>query len=1286
MVKIKSTIIFVSLLALMFTTSIFADVRWYDGNADDHLWSNPYNWGSLGHVPTTSDGIVFVKPGLSATYGKPAPGADPTINSSEPNVTSIYVGEQAPGLAELTITDGGYMEVMTRFRLGSYITTLQTPITHGRLNMEGGVLDVLGTDGIQLGYRNSIGEIYMTGGVINTSKLWMKGRLTSNTTAKIELLGGTINAGVDQWDTTAVDDRPYNLINITEGTLRTGRALSSWYEATGLITAYDGLSTCNFDQTTEPGYTIVTANPYYKAYTPSPFDGAALSSSEAPAGVTILEWKAGTGAISHDVYFGTDESLVTSGDMSVYQGNVDVLSFDPNGLGYGQTYYWRIDEFDGSTTTTGDVWSFSVSADLPPQAASVPVPADAETGVSRLAQMSWTIGVGAISHDIYFGTDESLVALGDASVYQGNFPTAEFDPGLLDAGTTYYWRVDELDGSSIWEGAVWEFQTLTPAGDVVWVNNAVDDENWNTGENWNTLSVPTLDKSSVYIDPEASGMPVVDSAVPGVNSLFLGRANKGGESIVTIEEGGELTASALVRVGYYRPGSYERGTIVVNGGSFTSTTEMQVGSYGTSTYNNDGTLTINGGELNAQWIRLSAGTYSTGYINLNGGTLNIGTGGIEFNNEPEADRMRVSKMDIGAGTLVMAGDMVDSVNYHINLGNITAYGSADGGLLGEANFIEGGHPEASFNVSYDAVNDETIVTASIPDPKQAKSPYPGNSATDADVCAILSWTAGEGAVSHQIYFGTDEALVTAGDASVDMGSQAAATFDPGLLVPETQYFWRVDEFDGSTTTVGEVWNFTAGYTSMIDDFQSYADGTELSAVWTAASGSITALETDITNFNSSQAMKVNFAGSAPSVTMTFASAQDWTKSNIAFLAIPFHGAAANSATEMNVTLEDATGMTSQVTYGLDLLDEDASDVIMEDFRNYWTWHIDLARFGVDLTEVKKLTVTMGDGVTSTVGTVYFDDIYLSVPECIARFMPGEVNGDCNVDALDLKIIAENWLAADSVVTASTAPAPLAMWKFEGDATEENGLYGGSANGTVAWDATGGYDGNGCLSLNGAGYIGISGAETLFSNITDQMTISVWVKGDADAQPVDNVVFAGGVSDFSGHNPFSYMPNRNGGVTFDSGHISEQEPDWDSWFYGWDNITWNRNDVSDWEGAWVNYTYVKNSTEGFMRLYRNGELVAENLDAYAPMGGTAVFTIGALERGTYQSLRYTGKIDDMSIYNTVLTAEQIAALANQATVSQPLVTAADGNKDGKVDFADFAAMADYWLDQEVTWPY
>jgi len=85
-------------------------------------------------------------------------------------------------------------------------------------------------------------------------------------------------------------------------------------------------------------------------------------------------------------------------------------------------------------------------------------PADGATNVPKMVTLSWMPGVTATSHDVYFGSSSQ-------PAFIGNQTETSYDPGMLEKGKTYYWRVDEVDadGITIHKGNVWSF-TVTTTG------------------------------------------------------------------------------------------------------------------------------------------------------------------------------------------------------------------------------------------------------------------------------------------------------------------------------------------------------------------------------------------------------------------------------------------------------------------------------------------------------------------------------------------------------------------------------------------------------------------------------------------------------------------------------------------------------------------------------------------------------------------------------------------------------------------------------------------------------
>jgi hypothetical protein len=93
-----------------------------------------------------------------------------------------------------------------------------------------------------------------------------------------------------------------------------------------------------------------------------------------------------------------------------------------------------------------------------------PDPFDEQDDVSRDVIMSWTPGEDVQSHNLYFGTTFEDVNSADASsplLVGPGIDSNTFDPGRLEYGQTYYWRVDEIGAPEIFKGNVWSF-TVEP--------------------------------------------------------------------------------------------------------------------------------------------------------------------------------------------------------------------------------------------------------------------------------------------------------------------------------------------------------------------------------------------------------------------------------------------------------------------------------------------------------------------------------------------------------------------------------------------------------------------------------------------------------------------------------------------------------------------------------------------------------------------------------------------------------------------------------------------------------
>jgi len=187
------------------------------------------------------------------------------------------------------------------------------------------------------------------------------------------------------------------------------------------------------------------------AYNPDPADSA-----ESVDPNVVLSWTPGFGAILHTVYFGDDYNTVNDAVAGAPQG---AASFKPGPLESGKIFYWRVDEFHGTETVKGEVWSFST-----PGAVGSPNPYNGAVNVKHTTILTWIAADNAASHQVYFGTDEDAVrnATTASPEYKGskNLDDERYDPGPLEQGTSYFWRIDEVDSqNNTQKGDVWAFTT-----------------------------------------------------------------------------------------------------------------------------------------------------------------------------------------------------------------------------------------------------------------------------------------------------------------------------------------------------------------------------------------------------------------------------------------------------------------------------------------------------------------------------------------------------------------------------------------------------------------------------------------------------------------------------------------------------------------------------------------------------------------------------------------------------------------------------------------------------------
>ena len=112
------------------------------------------------------------------------------------------------------------------------------------------------------------------------------------------------------------------------------------------------------------------------------------------------------------------------------------------------------------------IYGFTNEVLLGPGCASRPSPSDGQTDVLRDTVLSWTPGLFAATHDVYLGESQADVAAAGRADPRGVLVNRgqdanTCDPGRLELGKTYYWRIDEVNAApdnKIYAGKVWSVQ------------------------------------------------------------------------------------------------------------------------------------------------------------------------------------------------------------------------------------------------------------------------------------------------------------------------------------------------------------------------------------------------------------------------------------------------------------------------------------------------------------------------------------------------------------------------------------------------------------------------------------------------------------------------------------------------------------------------------------------------------------------------------------------------------------------------------------------------------------
>jgi hypothetical protein len=520
-----------------------------------------------------------------------------------------------------------------------------------------------------------------------------------------------------------------------------------------------------------------------QATKPSPVDGAIYQDTW-----VSLTWVSGGHAASHNVFFGENFEDVNDGTGGTFRGNQDLDYFIagfagypyPDGLVPGTTYYWRIDEVNDSDPNSpwkGDVWSFTV----PSKIAYNPNPPDGARFIKPDINLSWTAGFGAKLQTIFFGDNYDDVSNATEGM---QIVALTYDPGMLEYDKFYYWRVDQSDGLITYKGDVWSFKTLPdiPVSDpnlVAW---------WKLDEGEGTN---VLDWSGYEHHGNCLGSP---QWVVGYDSGALNL--DGANDYVDFGNPPDLpsgtstrsmcawTKTVTVASGYRWIAAY--GSAIASRAMFIGMLDDDLigGGYGAG--DND-VYDYGFWEVDV-WHHIC--------LTYDGITAKLYADGIEVASEAKSWNLTLGRAHIGR-------QVNDAAEFW-------------DGLVDDVRIYD------------KALTPDEIKKVMIGDPMLAWNASPAKGSTpDINTALPLSWSPGEKATEHDVYFGTDaDAVVDAETSTADIyrGRQSSTSYTPpeGVEWGGGPYYWRIDEYNtDGTISKGKVWNFMVADYLIIDDFESY---------------------------------------------------------------------------------------------------------------------------------------------------------------------------------------------------------------------------------------------------------------------------------------------------------------------------------------------------------------------------------------------------------------------------------------------------------------------------------